>query len=226
MGERWAPVVGYEDLYEVSDQGRVRSLDRAVAMPPSRRHPEPWTRTISGRILKPGGKSGQVSYLTVALHREGVGRSESVHILVCAAFHGPRPEGQHVRHLNGKPRDNRAVNLAWGSRSENMLDRRAHGTDHQVNKEYCPQGHKYTPENTRYYRTSRVCRKCHARESNRRYHEGKQLKGPRPKKTHCVNGHPLDGNQYASSGGCKICTRVRAGEWKRAQKAARAQIRT
>lgn len=53
--ERWLPVVGYEGLYEVSDQGRVRSLSRPG-------HP--------GRILKPTG-AGNGPYWRVDLSRSG-----------------------------------------------------------------------------------------------------------------------------------------------------------
>ncbi|MGH8236046.1 MAG: NUMOD4 domain-containing protein [Steroidobacteraceae bacterium] len=49
--EKWLPVVGWEGLYEVSDQGRVRSLDRTVEMPCTR-----WGGTLKrltrGRVLK------------------------------------------------------------------------------------------------------------------------------------------------------------------------------
>lgn len=137
-----------------------------------------------------------------------------MHVLVCRAFHGAAPEGQEVRHLNGNPPDNRAINLAWGTRSQNMRDKQDHGTDHNANKTHCPQGHEYTAENIKYIGKSRGCRTCHARTSNRAYHEKKQLKGPPPKKTHCVNGHALAGNQYASNGGCITCVKARVKAWR------------
>lgn len=52
----------------------------------------------------------------------------NVHAAVCEAFHGPRPPGLVVRHLNGDCRDNRACNLEWGTRRENELDKFRHGT--------------------------------------------------------------------------------------------------
>lgn len=52
-----------------------------------------------------------------------------VHKLICKAFHGERPSPSHeIRHLNGVKEDNRAENLAWGTRSENAKDRAKHGT--------------------------------------------------------------------------------------------------
>jgi hypothetical protein len=53
-----------------------------------------------------------------------------VHVLVCEAFHGPRPADDHeVRHLDGNQGHNAEGNLAWGTRQENAADRRRHGTD-------------------------------------------------------------------------------------------------
>lgn len=51
-----------------------------------------------------------------------------VHSLVCAAFHGPCPNGMVCRHLNGLRRDNRPENLAWGTHSENSQDTIRHGS--------------------------------------------------------------------------------------------------
>lgn len=51
-----------------------------------------------------------------------------IHALVCEAFHGPRPTGLEVRHLDGDRHNNAASNLAWGTRSENHSDKHHHGT--------------------------------------------------------------------------------------------------
>lgn len=45
-----------------------------------------------------------------------------VHQLVALTFLGPRPKGQEVRHLDGDPLNNAVTNLAYGTRSENILD--------------------------------------------------------------------------------------------------------
>lgn len=60
------------------------------------------------------------------------------------------------------------ANLAYGTASENARDMRRHGTDPNLRKTHCPQGHEYTPENT--YVTpkrpnARYCRTCHAAHS-------------------------------------------------------------
>lgn len=128
--ERWRPVADfdglYESLYEVSDLGRVRSLDRYTR---GRYGP----RLSRGRILRPG-RSGR--YLTVALSpASGPGRSLLVSWLVLRAFVGPRPADHHALHGPGGPLDNRLVNLRWGTRSENLgLDRVRDGTDNRGEK--------------------------------------------------------------------------------------------
>ena len=48
--------------------------------------------------------------------------------LVCTAFHGPRPPGAVVRHLDGTRTNDHADNLAWGTQRENMADKVRHGT--------------------------------------------------------------------------------------------------
>ena len=48
--------------------------------------------------------------------------------VVCAAYHGERPPGHEVRHLNGRRDDDRADNLAWATHRENCADKVLHGT--------------------------------------------------------------------------------------------------
>lgn len=56
------------------------------------------------------------------------GTRRYVHEIVCTTFHGPRPAGKEVRHLDGDLAHNSAGNLAWGTKLENEADRIAHGT--------------------------------------------------------------------------------------------------
>jgi len=118
--EEWRAVVGYEGLYEVSDRGRVRSLERVA-----HRIGKYGSRSdfrVAAKFLKisPAGKSGHVC---VHLWKDAVGRTFLVHRLVLDAFVGVRSGDCECRHLNGNPKDNRLVNLAWGTRAENMADR-------------------------------------------------------------------------------------------------------
>ncbi len=124
--EVWRPIVGWENLYEVSSSGRVRSLDRTVETPaPSDGRPG-YTRHYKGRILRLAANAH--GYHQVALCRDGIRSNARVHALVCEAFHGPRPEGHDVAHGDGCKVNNSAGNLRWATRSENMRDAICHGT--------------------------------------------------------------------------------------------------
>ncbi len=146
--ERWRPVVGYEGAYEVSDLGRVRSLDRVTDR----------GRKWRGRMMSPCPL--QNDYVIVTLWREGKQRSPLVHRLVLAAFVGPAPDGHEALHRDGNRANNQLSNLAWGTHSENEYDKVSHGTHRQASKTHCPSGHPYSPENTIPGRRHRMCRTC------------------------------------------------------------------
>lgn len=151
--ETWKPIVGMEGSYEVSDHGRVRSLDRTVR---TKRGP----RRVSGRILVPTLCRG---YPRVCICSDGVNRTEYVHRLVMAAFVGPCPAGMEVCHNNGDPADSRMENLRYGSCSENRFDQQRHGTDHELNKTHCPRGHLLVQPNlvpSRLREGGRTCLAC------------------------------------------------------------------
>lgn len=119
--EIWVPVAGHEGEYEVSNLGRVRSLDRQVWMAASSRCESHW-HSCRGRVLRPG-RMNKFGHLSVAL---GKGNSRCVHALV-AAFHGPRPEAMDVCHRDGDATNNAADNLYYGTRSDNNRDMVFHG---------------------------------------------------------------------------------------------------
>lgn len=117
--EEWRPVVGYEGLYEVSDHGRVRSIDRLV------RCNNGWRRT-GIRYFTPSSSGKNKKYKRVLLRHPD--RQRTVHRLVLEAFVGSCPEGCEVRHLDGDPGNNKLDNLAWGTKAENEADKVKHGT--------------------------------------------------------------------------------------------------
>lgn len=159
--ETWNPVVGYAGLYEVSDQGRVRSL-------PRRGSGNRANRVYGGSVLRPGRFTSS-GHLSVALSRDNRASSHSVHVLVLAAFVGPCPDGQEVRHMNDDPSDNRLANLEYGTRRENMLDRARNGKSFMANKTHCPHGHEYASWNLDAYTLSIGRRRCLACTRARRW---------------------------------------------------------
>lgn len=121
--ERWRDIEGYEGLYEVSDLGRVRSMDRIVA------HPMGPTR-LKGRMMR--AWQDNKGYPMVILYRDGTRRSTKVHAIVAAAFLGPRPPQHEVCHVDGTRTNNRVSNLRYDTRYENGRDTLAHGTRNKI----------------------------------------------------------------------------------------------
>ena len=130
--ETWRDIPSWEGAYQVSDCGRVRSLDRTV--PGSK--PEQTTRVMRGKILAASVRKN--GYRMVELSAPGgVLKRAYVHHLVLLAFVGPRPEWcEEIRHLNGIKIDCRLANLEYGTCRENAEDRKKHGQTAKV-----PSGH-------------------------------------------------------------------------------------
>lgn len=106
-GEEWRPVVGYEGTYEVSDLGRVRSVPRFDSI---------------GRIRAPRIKQTSISngYPYALLCKNAKQRAIRVHVLVAAAFIGPRPSGLVINHIDHDKTNNRVENLEYVTQLENM----------------------------------------------------------------------------------------------------------
>lgn len=121
--EIWKPIPGYEGAYEVSDQGRVKSLERCS--PRITPQGTAGLRHVSERFMT--GACDDIGRWHVVLRKDRKSHAIRIHRLVLLAFVGPRPDGQIGMHLNGNPGDNRLENLAYGTNSRNQIDVLAHG---------------------------------------------------------------------------------------------------
>lgn len=130
--ETWKPIVGYEGLYEVSSKGSIRRVDATV---PVTRNGKSFVINRRGHIMKPC-TSKRTGYMLVQLSAFGKVSCKSVHVLVCEAFHGPRPIGFDCAHLDGTRTNNASDNLSWVSKSENQSHRVMHGTDNRGENAY------------------------------------------------------------------------------------------
>ncbi|WP_434577546.1 NUMOD4 motif-containing HNH endonuclease [Pseudomonas sp. Z1-6] len=104
MQEVWKDVLGLEGAYQVSNIGRVRSLDRMCVGPTGR------TRRRQGALMKQTLDKG---YFLVSLFSPEGKTLRRVHRLVAEAFHGAPPEDAVVNHLDGDKTNNNASNLEW-----------------------------------------------------------------------------------------------------------------
>ena len=110
--EVWKDVVGYEGLYEVSNLGRVRSLDRITEDTVGRK------RKWKGQVLNPINSKGGNGYLRVRLSEDGKKIDYTVHRLVAEAFI-PNPENKTDVGFKELDRNNVSVdNLYWTTHSE------------------------------------------------------------------------------------------------------------
>ena len=109
--ETWLPVVGYEGLYEVSTEGRIRNP-----------------------------RTGKVKVYTHDKQKRrpfvGLWRNNKIcviypHKAVLEAFVGKRPKGMEACHNDGNPFNNRLDNLRWDTPRNNQLDRVKHGTSNR-----------------------------------------------------------------------------------------------
>lgn len=112
MKEIWADIEGYEGLYEISNHGRVQSLERIIV------NSNGVSKIVKAKILKP--IINQLGYARVSLCKKGIKmKSARVHRLVALSFI-PNPQNKKtVNHIDGNKLNNHIKNLEWATCSEN-----------------------------------------------------------------------------------------------------------
>ena len=112
MEEIWKDIEGYEGLYQVSNLGRVRSLDRK-------------SRNRNGEILLKGKVlkcyTSSHGYPTATLSKNGIRKKIAVHILVGKAFIPNNENKPEINHIDGNKSNNVVTNLEWVTYSENLI---------------------------------------------------------------------------------------------------------
>lgn len=110
--EVWKDVLGYEGFYQVSNTGKVRSLDRVV-------NAKSFSKTLkTGKLLKPS--KNEKGYLRVRLCYNGKTKMFRIHRLVFETFIGPIPKGYEINHLDENKENNALSNLSLVTHTENM----------------------------------------------------------------------------------------------------------
>lgn len=103
--EVWKSVKGFEELYEISNYGRVKSIGSY--------------NTCKKGVLKPMVDSD--GYLHVVLYNKGIRKDMSVHRLVATAFIPNPNKYKYVNHKDENPKNNHAYNLEWCTNSYNLI---------------------------------------------------------------------------------------------------------
>ena len=111
--EIWKDINGYEDIYQVSNLGRIKSLDRYYVMKNGVK------RKAKGKILVQSF-DGKKRYLQVNLSKNGKSKTYLIHRLVAFAFVDGYEKWLEVDHKDCNCENNNYKNLKWVNRSENM----------------------------------------------------------------------------------------------------------
>ena len=123
-GEEWVDVIGMEDLYEVSNLGRIRS--KVIPIEYNRKG----VKFIANRSPKMLKQHIKAKYMFISLGRNDNRIHLPVHKIVYESFNGKLPDGLEIDHINGDCRDNRLCNLQAISHEEN-LNKRKYKKDRQ-----------------------------------------------------------------------------------------------
>lgn len=125
--EIWKPIRSWEGYYEVSNFGRVRSLDREVLRQGSW-YRGPQMMTTKGKVLAPSFDTFGYPMVKLKLKSEERAELHRVHSLVMDAFVGPRPDNCVVAHNDGNPKNPHLTNLRYDTMAGNFSDKKGHGT--------------------------------------------------------------------------------------------------
>ena len=113
MGEVWKCIIGYEDLYEISNYGNVRSLDKCFL------DKEGKVYRREGVHLKPA--RNKYGYLQVSLSTSNKQSSHTIHTLVTRMFIDNPENKPTVNHKDGDKLNNHYSNLEWATKSEQAI---------------------------------------------------------------------------------------------------------
>lgn len=158
MTEIWKTIPNFENYYEASNLGRIRSVRRTITQ--KSHSGVEYTRVMGERILVPLPSSK--GYLRVRLSKNGVTTRHSVHRLVLLAHRGECPPGHEACHADDQRTNNRLSNLRWSTPEANIADRFANGGYDFPPRTHCiKRGHPLAGDNL-YVNPQgrRSCREC------------------------------------------------------------------
>lgn len=174
--EIWKDIPDYTGLYQASNLGRIRSLDRYIM-----RYGH--FRLIKGVVIK---QRLQSNYYTVGLYKNGMVKRVLVHRVVWETFNGAIPKGMEINHIDENTSNNALSNLSllthkenmnWGTRTNRSIENRVGKTARKVVLQYDLNGNlikeweslRDIEKECGYFHTN-ICRCCkHQRKTSNGY---------------------------------------------------------
>jgi hypothetical protein len=114
MIEIWKDIKGFEELYQVSNFGRLKRLQRKIVTKDN------VSKTLPKKILLQYINRKGYSVITLNKNKKGIISTHSIHQLVAKAFISNPNNKYTVNHINGIKTDNRVENLEWATQRENV----------------------------------------------------------------------------------------------------------
>lgn len=115
--EIWKPIKGFRGIYEVSSNGRVRSLDRRILV--QKENGDTYLRSKKGKVLAPKKISKDKDYVSVCLRNSGIAKYLLIHRVVAFAFILNKSKLPCINHKDSDPTNNKACNLEWVTYKKN-----------------------------------------------------------------------------------------------------------
>lgn len=119
MKEIWKDIKGYDGYYQISNLGRVKSLERIICINNT-------NRKLKDKILTP--RYDKKGYLGVALNKNAIARYFKIHRLVANNFINNADNKKQINHKDGNKQNNKVENLEWVTNIEN----RKHAVDNNL----------------------------------------------------------------------------------------------
>lgn len=124
MTEIWKDIQGFEGLYQISNNGRVKSLERLV-------NNKNGKRIVKEKVLK--NQINSKGYYSVVLRKQNKNITKEIHRMVAIAYINNDKNYSYVNHIDGNKKNNKISNLEWCDCQHNIREAYRLGLNHYTN---------------------------------------------------------------------------------------------